>query len=94
MKLMHAMTLGFECVKQGSVAQMITEKSCVNCKATKTPLWRSGPAGPKVNPTQRPTNIFYLCALLMLLLLCFWDFCAILFLHLMPFFFFFVCKDE
>lgn len=23
-------------------------KSCVDCKTTKTPLWRSGPSGPKV----------------------------------------------
>lgn len=25
------------------------EKCCVDCKTTKTPLWRSGPAGPKVS---------------------------------------------
>lgn len=26
----------------------VSEKCCLDCKTTKTPLWRSGPSGPKV----------------------------------------------
>lgn len=26
------------------------KKCCVDCRTTKTPLWRGGPAGPKVSP--------------------------------------------
>ncbi|PRQ42352.1 putative transcription factor C2C2-GATA family [Rosa chinensis] len=32
---------------KGSVAEESAERSCVDCKVTRTPLWRSGPAGPK-----------------------------------------------
>jgi hypothetical protein len=31
-----------------SVDVIENKKSCTDCKTTKTPLWRGGPAGPKV----------------------------------------------
>ena len=33
---------------QEMITRTADEKCCVDCKTTKTPLWRSGPAGPKV----------------------------------------------
>ncbi|KAF5200491.1 Gata transcription factor [Thalictrum thalictroides] len=32
---------------QGSAGSQDMKKCCVDCKTTKTPLWRGGPAGPK-----------------------------------------------
>ncbi|XP_027102498.1 GATA transcription factor 15-like [Coffea arabica] len=32
---------------QEMITRTADEKCCVDCKTTKTPLWRSGPAGPK-----------------------------------------------
>ncbi|KVH95666.1 hypothetical protein Ccrd_002249, partial [Cynara cardunculus var. scolymus] len=31
----------------GETISKIDEKICVDCKTSKTPLWRSGPSGPK-----------------------------------------------
>lgn len=38
-------------VVQESLSEEMNEikKCCTDCKTTKTPLWRGGPAGPKVN---------------------------------------------
>ncbi|KAI3968779.1 hypothetical protein MKX01_028929 [Papaver californicum] len=34
-------------IKGSGSEDLITEKRCSDCQATKTPLWRGGPAGPK-----------------------------------------------
>ncbi|XAR52673.1 hypothetical protein NMG60_11020857 [Bertholletia excelsa] len=34
-------------MESASEEAMETKKCCVDCKTTKTPLWRGGPAGPK-----------------------------------------------
>ncbi|XP_010274656.1 PREDICTED: GATA transcription factor 20-like [Nelumbo nucifera] len=33
--------------KHATEGQMVISRVCVDCKTSKTPLWRSGPAGPK-----------------------------------------------
>lgn len=34
---------------------------CANCRTSKTPLWRSGPTGPKVSPIHLCIFCFILC---------------------------------
>ncbi|KAK8545413.1 hypothetical protein V6N13_066699 [Hibiscus sabdariffa] len=36
-----------ESLNQGTTMSEIVKKFCTDCKTTKTPLWRGGPAGPK-----------------------------------------------
>ena len=35
----------------------VNRKCCADCKTTKTPLWRGGPAGPKVQFQSEPISI-------------------------------------
>lgn len=39
------------------------KKSCTDCKTTKTPLWRGGPAGPKVGCSSSAfcSDFFFIC---------------------------------
>lgn len=38
------------------------KKTCADCGTSKTPLWRGGPAGPKVNQLSATKNSDSLCA--------------------------------